>query len=126
MKQQDEIDKLIEWQEHQNNPGYWLTHLTFFEPPKPSRGFFIVGMIDVILLVPTFIFALVVFILTRSREILFLLIGLGVFSVLAVLRAIRLRPPEKVEMSQSELDAIRRAEKKEKKAKHNNKPKNYH
>lgn len=40
MKEQDEIDKLIEWQEYQNNPGYWLNHLAFFEPPKPSRGFF--------------------------------------------------------------------------------------
>lgn len=38
----------------------------------------------------------------------------------------RMRPPKKVEKSQAELDAIRRAEKKEKKAKHNNKPKNYH
>jgi len=50
---------------------------------------------------------------------------LGVFSVLAVLRAIRLRPLENDEMSQTELDAIRQAEKKEKQAKHHNKPKNY-
>lgn len=125
MKESDEVDKLIEWQEHQNNPGHWINHRPFFEPPKRSPGFFIVGLIDVILLVPTFLFTLVVFILTRSRDILFLLIVLGVSSVLAVLRAIRLRPLEKDEMSRVELDAIRQAEKKEKKAKHHNKPKNY-
>jgi hypothetical protein len=126
MKESDEVDKLIEWQEHQNNPGYWINHRPFFEPPKRSPGFFIVGLIDVILLVPTFLFTLMVFLQTRSRDIIYLLIALGVFSVLAVLRAIRLRPLEKVEKSQTELDAIRQAEKKEKKAKHNNKPKNYH
>lgn len=54
------------------------------------------------------------------------LVGFGITSVLSTLRAIRLRPPEKVEKSQAELDAIRRAEKKEKKAKRDNKPKSYH
>jgi len=29
MKEQDEIDKLIEWQEHQNNPGHWINHRPF-------------------------------------------------------------------------------------------------
>ncbi len=36
-----------------------------------------------------------------------------------------MRPPKMVEKSRIELDAIRQAEKKEKKARHNNNPKNY-
>ena len=126
MKESDEIDKLIEWQEHQNNPGYWVNHRAFFEPPKRSIGFYLISMIDVVLFVPVFIFSFVVFIKTRSRDLFLFMLSSGIISVLSILRAIRMRPPQVVGKSQTELDAMRRAEKKEKKAKHHNKPKNYH
>ena len=110
----NEIDDLNEWQEHQYNPGYWVNRLPAGFPPKRSKGWFIIGLIQAILIVPAFIILLVDYTFNnRPSNYLVATIILGVFSILIVLYAFSQRPLKRGKaLTQAEMDEIRRKEEK--------------
>ncbi len=111
----DKIGELEEWQEHQYNPGYWIGRFSPQFPQKRTLGNWIINLIDVIMLVPTFFIVFVLYLIDRDRFYLMPLGVLGVFSILSVLRAIRLKPDLERSLSQVEMEEIRRKENKSKK-----------
>ena len=115
MKENDELVKLKEWQDHQYNPGYWVNKFSPQFPHKRTIGFWILILIDVVLIIPAFIFSLIVYFI-EVNEVYLIPIGiLGVSSILVSLRAIRLKPEPKLEKSQVEIEELRRKRKKENK-----------
>ncbi len=124
-KDHDPISELNEWQEHQYNSGYWVNRFSPFFPPKRSKGFWIIALIDLFVIVPTFFFMSFVYIFVEpTSQLLVGTIVLGVFSIIIILRAINLKPPSR-QKHQQELDEIQRKENKERKKKLPKRPKNY-
>ena len=113
----DEIDELNEMQEHQSNPAYWINRLPGSFPLKRSKGLFIIGLIQTIIMVPAFIMMLIDITLnSRPSNYLIATIILGAFSILLVAYTIRIRPlKHNNARSQAEMDEIRHKENKEKK-----------
>jgi len=113
----NDIRDLNEWQEHQYNPGYWINRFSPSFPPKRSKGMFILGLIQSIIMVPGFLIMLIDYTFnTRPWNYLVATIILGVCSIIIVLFTIRMKPlkSDKVQ-TQAELDEIRRKENQEKK-----------
>ena len=77
------------------NPGYWVNRIPFGFPPKPSRGFYILAIIDVVLMIPAFILLLWLYVSEPKPTLLFMVISYGAFAMLALLRLRRLRPTRK-------------------------------
>jgi hypothetical protein len=114
MKKKIEIDGLEEWREHQLNPGYWVNKLPPFLT-KRSKGFWIISLIDFFLIVPAFLFTLWMDLSDGNHIYDPLLWILGIASIVATLRAIRLKPDAPKGKSQIEIDNENRRRKKEKK-----------
>jgi len=114
MKDNDGLDKIKEWQDHQYNSGYWVNKFSPEFPPKRSKGFWLLSLIDVFVFIPVVIFSLIVYFIEGNNVYLYLAGLFGVFSFLATLRAIRLKPLPKTK-SQLEIDKLRREKKEEKK-----------
>jgi hypothetical protein len=91
--QPDPIDRLKEWQDHAYNPGYWINRFPLGFPPKPSRGFWILALIDVFICIPVFVALLLLYLSEHDSMLVIPLILFGGFAVLATLRLPRLRPP---------------------------------
>ncbi|MBK9928105.1 MAG: hypothetical protein IPP66_22775 [Anaerolineales bacterium] len=114
MKQNDDLDKMKEWQDHQYNPGYWVNKFSPGFPPKRSKGFWLFSLIDVFVFVPVFIFSLFVYFIEGNSGYLYLVGIFGAFSILAILRARRFKPLPKTK-NQIEIEELRREKKEEKK-----------
>lgn len=55
-KKRDPIADLEEWQEHQYNPGYWINRIPPWIPTRRTIGFWLLSLIDVLIIKPTFLF----------------------------------------------------------------------
>jgi hypothetical protein len=90
----DPIEDLREWEEHMYNSGYWVNRFTPFFPPKRSIHMWILALIDLFLVVPGAI--LIWFYVLDENEFsidfIIVLSILTLFGIMAILRAIRLRP----------------------------------
>ena len=92
MRDNDEIDKIEEWQEHQYNPFYWVDKVSPLFPPKRTRGFWITSLIGLFLSLPPFLaFCWSYFADSNPQSLPFMLI-FGASSIVMTLLAIRLRP----------------------------------
>ena len=113
----DPIEELNEWQQHAYNPGYWLKRGPPFFPPKPSRGMWILSWINavvVFLFVIAFLFK--VFVEKGGIEDVAMLVVGAVFMVISI-RTIRVMKPAAEELTQEEIEARNRRNKKESKQK---------
>jgi hypothetical protein len=90
----DGIQKLIEWEEHQYNSGYWINRFSPFFPQKRIKFNWILSLVDFYLIIPAFILFLIVFIQTNEKILIAPLILLGVFSIIVVLRKQYFTPVE--------------------------------
>ena len=116
-KEKDQITQFNEWQDHQYNPGYWVNRLPPYFPPGRSIGFWIIALIDMLVIVPAFFFMSYIHFFVEKDPGRVIVIGiLGAFSILMILRSLRLKPPEN-QMTQAKRDEIRRKENKERKRK---------
>ena len=115
MADNDEMDKIQEWQEHQHNPYYWVNKFSPLFPPKRTLGFWILCLLDVFLIVPAFLAFCWLYSSERTTRHLLLVVMFGMFAMLVILRAIRLRPDFNRRRSQAEIDEMRHIKKKEKK-----------
>lgn len=114
-KVKGQFSQFNEWQDHQYNPGYWINRFTPYFPPRRSKGFWIIALIDFFVIVPTFfVMSFIYLFVEQTNQLLGGTILLGVFSIIVILRAINLKPPE-MGRTQEELDEIRRKENKERK-----------
>jgi hypothetical protein len=91
------IKRLVEWEEHQFNPGYWINRFPLGFPTKRSWGALFLSIIDVILCIPTFFLFLYESLISPNTINIVACILFGLFSLVAILRAFRLRP-EKVDV----------------------------
>ncbi len=124
-KKQDPISELNEWQEHQYNPGYWINRPPFF-PPKRTKGWWILSLIDVFLVVPAFfIIAGIYFFVEQNKLFLVPLVILGLFSILLLRRALIFKPYKPGTPHQAEIEEINRKNKKERKKKQPKRRKDY-
>lgn len=104
MRDNNEIEEIHEWQEHQYNPFYWVNKFSPLFPPKRTRFFWITSLIGLFLILPGFLaFCWSYFADSNSGSLPFMLI-FGALSLITTLLAIRLRPdfhtgkhPNKVE-----------------------------
>ena len=92
MRDNDEIDQIEEWQEHQYSPLYWVDKFSPLFPPKRTRGFWITSLIGLFLNIPVFLaFCWSYFADKNSGSLPFVLI-FGALSVILTLLVFRLRP----------------------------------
>jgi hypothetical protein len=110
----DPISRLREWEDHMWNPGYWVNRFSPFFPPKPSKGFWILALIDAFVIVPTTIVLTYFYFIEGDRYFVLPLLFMIALAIVAVLREYRLRP-NRSDLSQQELERRSREEKREKK-----------
>jgi hypothetical protein len=117
MRDNDEMDKIEEWQEHQYNPFYWVDKFSPLFPPKRTRGFWITSLIGLFLSLPPFLaFCWSYFVDSNSKSLAFMLI-FGTSSIVMTLLAIRLRPDFNQKKSQTEVKEQKRVQSHQKKKK---------
>jgi hypothetical protein len=115
MQNTDETNKIVEWQEHQYNPLYWVDKFSPLFPPKRTRGFWITSLIGLFLNLPAFVaFCWSYFADGNSASLPWMLV-FGALSVIMILLAIRLKPDFVQGKSQTEVEARNHIKKQEKK-----------
>jgi hypothetical protein len=115
MRDNDEMNKIEEWQAHQYNPLYWVDKFSPLFPPKRTRGFSITSLMGLFLNIPVFLaFCWSYFAEGNSASLPFVLI-FGALSIILTLLPIRLRPEFKQESSQTEVVEQKHIKKQEKK-----------
>ena len=117
MRDNDEIDQIQEWQEHQYSPFYWVDKFSPLFPPKRARGFWMTSLIGLFLFLPAFLaFCWSYFAEGNSGSLPFVLI-FGALSLIMILLAIRLRPDFHKGKRQTEVEEQKRVQSQEKKKK---------
>jgi hypothetical protein len=115
MRDNDEMDQIQEWQEHQYSPLYWVDKFSPLFPPKRTRGFWITSLIGLFLFLPAFLgFCWSYFADRNSGSLSFVLI-FGGLSIVMILLAFRLRPDfhkTKSKVEKQELHRIQNHQKK--------------
>src|SRR5689334_20695067 len=115
MRDQDDMNKVEEWQEHQYNPFYWVDKFSPLFPPKRSLGFWITSLIGLFLFLPPFVaFCWSYFADRNSGSLPFVLI-FGALSLVMTLLAIRLKPDNNQGKRQTEVEKRNRIKNQEKK-----------
>lgn len=126
MRDNDEMEKIREWQEHQYSPLYWVDKFSPLFPPRRTRGFWITSLIGLFLILPGFLaFCWSYFADKNSGSLPFVLI-FGTLSLVMILLAIRLRPDFNQGKSQTQIEQQNRIQKKEKKKNLPKRRKDYH
>jgi hypothetical protein len=116
---------LEEWQEHQYNPYYWVNRISLGTFRRRSKGWFIVTLIEIGMILPAFILSVAAYFSGDHRNLVIAgMILFGLLSVVSILTAIRLKPKKYV-MSQEERDEIRQKENEEIKKAHPKRRKDY-
>ena len=115
MRDNDEIDKIEEWQEHQYNPFYWVDKVSPLFPPKRTRGFWITSLIGLFLSLPPFLAFCWSYFADRNNASLPWMLVFGAFSVILILLVIRFRPDFNQGKSQTEAEEKNRTKKQGKK-----------
>ena len=117
MRDNDEMDQIQEWQEHQYSPLYWVDKFSPLFPPRRTRGFWITSLIGLFLFLPAFLaFCWSYFSDSNSGSLPFVLI-FGALSVIMVLLTIRLRPDFDKGRNQAEKQELNRIQNQRKKKK---------
>jgi hypothetical protein len=92
MRDNDEIEKIQEWQEHQHSPLYWVNKFSPLFPPRRTRGFWITSLIGLFLFLPGFLaFCWSYFADGNSGSLPHMLV-FGELSIIMLLLTVRLRP----------------------------------
>jgi hypothetical protein len=92
----DPIADLREWGEHQYNPGYWINRFSPFFPPKRTKHYWFLAIIDVVFIIPFTLALLVLYINKHDPDLLIPLLLCLFLSVVSTLQLIRLRPLKRV------------------------------
>ena len=117
MRDNGEMKKIREWQEHQYNPFYWVDRFSPLFPPKRTRGSWITNLTGLFIILPGFLaFCWSYFADKNSGSLPFVVI-FGGLSLVMVLLAIRLRPDLHQGKSQMETQKLNRIQNQEKKKK---------
>ena len=117
MRDNDELEKNQEWQEHQYSPFYWVNKISPLFPPKRTRGVWITSLIGLFLSLPGFLAFCWSYFAERNSEALPLMLIFGALSLIMILLTIRLRPDFHKVKRQSEVEEQKRAQSQEKKKK---------
>ncbi len=125
MRDNDEMDKIQEWQEHQYNAFYWVNRFSPLFPPKRTRGFWITSLIGLILSLPVFLAFCWSYFADRNNGSLPLVLIFGALSLVMTLLAIRLKPDFNQGKSQIEGKERNRPHHQEKKKKQPKRRKDY-
>jgi hypothetical protein len=114
-----DIQRLVEWENHQFNEGYWINRFTPFFPPKRTKANWIIAWISFLLIFATFILAALGLITTKQQDLIWPLVIFGLFSIPAILAVIRLRP-----LPQQTREMTKRKAKTQKETRYTRKPPN--
>jgi hypothetical protein len=125
MRDNDELDKIQEWQEHQYSPFYWVNRFSPLFPPKRTLGFWITSLIGLFLFLPGFLAFGWSYFAERNSEALPFVLIFGALSLVMILLSIRLRPDFNKKKSQAEAQEMNRIKKQKKKKKHPKRRKDY-
>ncbi len=117
MRDQDEMNRIEEWQEHQYNPFYWVDKFSPLFPPTRTRGFWITSLIGLLLSLPAFLAFCWSYFAERNSEALPFVLIFGTLGVVMTLLAIRLRPDFNKRKSQTEVEELNRIRNQERKKK---------
>ena len=117
MRDNDEMEKIREWQEHQHSPLYWVDKLSPLFPPRRTRGFWITSWIGLFLFLPGFLAFCWSYFAERNSGSLPLMLICGALSLIMILLTIRLRPDFHQEKRQAEVEEQKRVQNQEKKKK---------
>ena len=117
MRDNDEMEKIREWQEHQHSPLYWVDKISPLFPPKRTRGFWITSLIGLFLFLPGFLAFCWSYFADGNSESLPLMLIFGALSLIMILLTIRLRPDFHEGKHQSGGDERTRVQSQEKKKK---------
>lgn len=97
----DPIAELVEWQEHQYNPGqwiksdYWRNRLSHSSSPERPNRIWGLILLEFLILIPTFLFAsYVYFYVEKIPYYLILMSILGEYSILKIILVFRMKPPQ--------------------------------
>ena len=104
MRDQEEIDKIQEWQEHQYNLFYWINKYSPLFPPQRTRGYWITSLIGLFLNLPAFAAFCWSYFVDRNSESLAWMLTFGALSVIMTLLVIRLKPDFNQGKSQPEME----------------------
>jgi hypothetical protein len=125
MRDNDEMEKIQEWQEHQHSPLYWVNKFSPLFPPKRTRGFWITSWIGLFLFVPGFLaFCWSYFVDGNSGSLPYVLI-FGALSLTMTLLTTRLRPDAQEGKRQIKVEEHRRVQHQAKKKKLRKRRKDY-
>lgn len=125
MRDNDEIEKIQEWQEHQHSPLYWVNKFSPLFPPKRTRGFWITSWIGLFLFLPGFLtFCWSYFADGNSGSLPHMLI-FGALSLIMILLTIRLRPDSNHGNNQTQIEDRNRIQNQAKKKKRPRRRKDY-
>lgn len=117
MRDNDEMEKIREWQEHQHSPLYWVDKFSPLFPPKRTRGYWITSLIGLFLFLPGFLAFCWSYFADGNSGSLALMLIFGALSLIMILLAIRLRPDfhgGKSQVEKQELNRIQHQQKKKK------------
>ena len=117
MRDNDELEKNQEWQDHQYNPIYWVNKFSPLLPPKRTRGFRITSLIGLFLSLPGFLAFCWSYFADGNSGSLPLMLIFGALSLIMILLTIQLRPDFHEGKRQTEVDAQKRVQSQEKKKK---------
>ena len=117
MLDNDDLEKIREWQEHQHSPLYWVDKFSPLFPPKRTRGFWITSLIGLFLFLPGFVAFCWSYFADGNSGSLALMLIFGALSFIMILLAIRLRPDFHKEKRQTEVEEQKRVQSQEKKKK---------
>ncbi|MGZ9164387.1 MAG: hypothetical protein ACXW4U_04345 [Anaerolineales bacterium] len=117
MRDNDEIEKIQEWQEHQHSPLYWVDKFSPLFPPKRTRGFWITSLIGLFLILPGFLAFCWSYFADGNSESLPLMLIFGALSLIMILLTIRLRPDFHKGKRQTQIEEIHHIQNEEKKKK---------
>ena len=117
MRDNDEIEKIQEWQEHQHSPLYWVDKFSPLFPPKRTRGFWITSWIGLFLTLPAFLAFCWSYFADGNSGSLPLMLIFGALSLIMILLTIRLRPDFHKGRSQSEMEDLNHIHNEDKKKK---------
>lgn len=115
MRDNDEMEKIREWQEHQHSPLYWVDKFSPLFPPNRTRGFWITSLIGLFLILPGFLAFCWSYFAEGNSESLPWVLVFGALSLIMILLTIRLRPDFHKRKSQTEVEEQKRVQSKEKK-----------
>lgn len=117
MQDNDEIEQIQEWQEHQYSPLYWVDKFSPLFPPRRTRGAWFTSLIGLLLTLPAFLAFCWSYFADGNPESLPLMLIFGALSLIMILLTIQLRPDFHKRKRQTAVEAQKQVQSQEKKKK---------